>query len=441
MTKGTILAVDDNPENLVLLAGILERAGYEVRAANSGRRALAIIEHDAPELILLDVEMPEMNGYEVCAEVKARRELRHVPVVFLSAHHSVEDKLQGFAAGGVDYISKPFDESEVLARVDTQLKIHRMQRELADRNRELLAANNRLLLEQQRTQEAFIAVAGLLPGQLLDDGYRVGEPIGEGGFGAVYRGEDLRLKRAVAIKVLRPSGGGPQSLERFRTEGIAACRVRHRNAVEILAAGTARGLAYLVMELLEGSTLASLMKEGPIPAPRAIDIAVQVADALTAAHAARVIHRDITPGNIFLQRSAEGDIVKVLDFGIARLVDEDAPPIGSTSTSSELVGTPEYMPPERLLGHTYDASSDIYSLGVVLFRMLTAEPVFEGQTRFDLPEAIRLHLVSAPRHLADVAPHLPTELCKLVDEMLAKEPAERPTSREVGERLRAVAGP
>jgi CheY-like chemotaxis protein len=438
MSKGRLLAVDDNPDNLVLLAGILERAGYEVRAANSARRALPMLESDAPELVLLDVEMPDMNGLELCRAIKTRPALAPVPVIFLSALHELPDKLQGFDAGGVDYIAKPFEEEEVLARVDTQLRLSRLQRDLEQRNEELLRMNERLLLEQQRVGQAFAAVSELLPGRLLDGAYRVDEPIGEGGFSIVYRGTDIRLQRPVAIKILRPMGGDLKRLRRFQTEGIAACRVRHRNAVDVLAAGFSQGLAYLVMELLQGRMLSELMKAQPVvPVDRTLTIGVQIADALTAAHAARVIHRDVTPRNIFLHREGDEEVVKVLDFGIARLVDDSGPAmLSGTTGTGELVGTPEYMPPERLLGGTYDASADVYSLGVILYRMLTGKRLFQGQNRLDLIEAIQLHLSASPRPLATLAPEVPEAVAELVMSALAKDPEERPTSREVAERLR-----
>lgn len=437
MTRATILTVDDTPENLLLLNGILQRADYTVRAANSGTRALKIAEREAPELILLDINMPEMDGYEVCRALKSRPELAAIPVIFLSALHDVSDKLLGFEAGAVDYVTKPFEEAEVLARVETQLRLYRLQRELEQRNRELVATNERLLREQQRTAEMFSAVTDLLPGRVLDETYRIETKIGVGGFGVVYRGTDLRLQRTVAVKVLHPTGDHPSRLARFRVEGIAACRVRHPNAVEVFASGYSQGVAYLAMELLRGYTLSWLMREhGALPVARATSIALQVCDALTAAHAARVIHRDITPANVFVHQTPEGEIVKVLDFGIARLVD-DAKPSGEVLTrAGELVGTPEYMPPERLLGGTYDASADVYSVGVLLYRMLSGERLFEEQTSYDMAEAIRLHLSSAPRPLLEVAPGVPAAIAELTMRMLAKDPAARPTSREAAEELR-----
>jgi two-component system sensor histidine kinase/response regulator len=139
MERGDVFLVDDNANNLALLSSILKSAGYRVRAVNGSRRALDMIEALPPELVLLDVMMPELDGYAVCEQLKQRDSTRHVPVIFLSALSEGIDKVRAFAAGGVDYVTKPFDAAEVLARVDTQLRLFRLQKDLAERNRELEA--------------------------------------------------------------------------------------------------------------------------------------------------------------------------------------------------------------------------------------------------------------------------------------------------------------
>lgn len=441
MTRGTLLAVDDTPANLVLLVGILERAGYEVRAANSASRALRVLDRETPELLLLDVDMPEMDGYALCRAVRQRPATAQVPVIFVSALDDAADRVRGFEAGGVDFVTKPYDETEVLARVETQLRIHRLQRDLERRNQELLAMNEQLVRQRQKTEEVFSAVSDLLPGRVLDGAFRIDMKIGMGGFGAVYRGTDLRLERGVAIKVLRPFAHDPETHARFRLEGVAACRVRHPNAVDVYATGFSQGVPYLVMELLQGESLWELQERTPKPGlQRSVGIAHQVADALTAAHAAGVIHRDVKPDNIFLHRGPDGEIVKVVDFGIAKLVHESGGVIPTQITrTGETIGTPEYMAPERFLGEPYDASADVYALGVVLFRMLSGERLFEEQKQFDLLETLRLHLSATPRHLAAVAPEVPAGLTSLVMRMLAKDPAERPTSREAASALAGFA--
>jgi len=153
MSEGQIFIVDDNPHNLALLSGILHEAGYEVRAANSGRRALQMAERQPPELILLDISMPEIDGYEVCRRLKLLPQLAPVPVIFVSALDDVLDKVRAFSAGGVDYVSKPFHAEEVLARVSAQLRLARLQSELARRNA-MIEEQNR---ELERQKAALVA--------------------------------------------------------------------------------------------------------------------------------------------------------------------------------------------------------------------------------------------------------------------------------------------
>ncbi len=140
MPNGTVLAIDDDPRNLQLLSSVLAEAGYSVRAANSGARALKMMEREAPDLVLLDITMPEIDGYEVCRRIRSNPALSSVPVLFLSALDDVESKVRGFAVGGVDYVTKPFEPVEVLARVAAQLGLVRMRRELERKNEELQVA-------------------------------------------------------------------------------------------------------------------------------------------------------------------------------------------------------------------------------------------------------------------------------------------------------------
>jgi two-component system sensor histidine kinase/response regulator len=137
VSNGDIFLVDDNPNNLTLLYGILRNAGYQVRAANNGRRALETVTAYPPELIMLDINMPEMNGYEVCEKLKSNASTQDIPVIFISALDDVFDKVRAFQVGGIDYVPKPFHAEEVLARVETQLNVFRLRRDLESKRMEL----------------------------------------------------------------------------------------------------------------------------------------------------------------------------------------------------------------------------------------------------------------------------------------------------------------
>ena len=440
---GRVVVVDDSSVNRMLLAGILEQANYDVRAAASGREALDVIEHVTPDIVLLDVQMPEMNGYEVCAMLKSRPRLAAIPVVFISALEEVAEKLKGFEAGGVDYVTKPFEPAEILARVSTQVKLFRMQRELKDRNAELQRRNEQLARAHERTEKMFLALSSALTGSVLDDTYRIDEKIGEGGFGAVFRGMHLGLQRPVAIKVLRPNPAADmtEQIARFRAEGVAACRVAHRNAVEVLDFGvSSEGIAYLVMELLSGRSIGSILRDTrKFPLSRCREIGSAVCDALSAAHAAGIVHRDIKPDNVFVHSSGDGiEVVKVVDFGIAKLLDVKPEDLVEATQLGAVIGTPPYMAPERLMGKAYDERSDIYSVGVLLYLMMTGELPFAAANA-SLGEMVMLHMTQDPRDLQELNAEVPDGVANVVMQTLAMEAGSRPTLREVRDVLSAVA--
>ena len=431
MSNGTVVVVDDNGVNRMLLSGILEQAGYVVHAVSNGRDALGMIELEPPDIVLLDIQMPKMSGYEVCEALKAMQRTREVPVIFISAVEDIAEKVRAFETGGVDYITKPFEPAEVLARVGTQVKLFRLQRELRQRNFDLQRRNEQLLVAHDHTQRMFGALSHALTGSILDDTYRLDEKIGEGGFGAVFRGMHIALRRPVAIKVLRPTADADsrEQIARFRREGIAACRINHPNAVEVLDfAISSSGMPYLVMELLSGRTLGALLRDTPqLPVKRCADIAVPVCEALGAAHAAGIVHRDIKPDNVFLHHAEGSEVVKVVDFGIARLMDAERPAdLDGITEAGTILGTPQFMAPERLIGRPYDERSDVYSLGVVLYLALAADMPFTNSLRAALPEMINLHLTSKPRPLREVNPNVPARVADAVMQALDFDPNARP---------------
>ena len=443
---GVVFVVDDNAANLTVLANILREGGFRVKVASRGARAVAAIQAELPDLVMLDIQMPEMDGYEVCRRLKADAGTRHVPVIFISALDDVTVKVKAFKTGGIDYVTKPFQAEEVLARVESQLKIARLRkdleassRDLARRNAELLSANDALVMANRRADRVFSGLAESLPGTLLDKKYRIETRIGAGGFGVVYRATHVGLERAVAVKVFRPTSGNDsgEGLSRFEREGISACRVRHPNAIAVLDSGLSpAGSAYLVMELLEGCTLAVELREcGPLPFERAAAIVAPVCDALTAAHDAGIVHRDVKPENIYLHRPAGAEIVKVLDFGLAKLFDDD-PPFGRVTPgpSRSLVGTPAYIAPERLWGNPYDGRADVYGVGVVLYQALCgALPYPSG---ISLPTLIAMSVGGEPTPIGQHRNDLGERAEAIVMRALTKDPEARPTASELAALLR-----
>ncbi len=261
--------------------------------------------------------------------------------------------------------------------------------------------------------------------------YRLDEVVGRGGMSTVYRGTDLSLDRVVAVKVaLDPLvEQSPIYLARFTREAQSTAALSHPGVVTVYDAGADGPTRFIVMELVPGRSLADILRdEGPLDPDRSANIAAQVADALSAAHAAGIVHRDIKPGNIMVTPDGQ---VKVLDFGIARALDSH-----SLTQTATVLGTSAYMSPEQAMGQPVDARSDIYSLGCVLYEMLTGEPPFTA----DVSAAVlHQHVRVAPKPARERNPAIPPALDALVMQMLAKSPDDRPqTAAEVRDRLRQV---
>jgi len=274
-----------------------------------------------------------------------------------------------------------------------------------------------------------------LVGKTLMDRYKITALIGLGGMGAVYHAWHLGIDRRVAFKILQPNlaVGDDYVVELFEREAKLAGRLTHQNIVDVTDAGhTPDGIAYIVMEWLEGRTLdEELSRQGRFGFKRAIDIISQITSALGEAHVKRVVHRDLKPANIMLLDTADGsDRIKVLDFGIGKVIEETT----ANSPVSALVGTPQYASPEQLtVGSHLDGRSDIYSLGVIFYRLLGGQLPFNCSS---MGELLQMQLTAVPKPLGLIRPETPKSLENLVNGMLEKEPAARPQNAlEVQARL------
>ena len=243
-----------------------------------------------------------------------------------------------------------------------------------------------------------------LVGQVLAARYRVLRVLGEGGMGRVYLAEHVRMGRLSAVKVMSPAlMPTDDAVSRFNREASNASRINHPNVAAIYDFGEGEtGTLYLAMEYVDGETLAALLRrEGALPPVRAAGIARQIADALNAAHLLGIIHRDLKPDNVLVTTDAEGnELVKVVDFGIAKSVQAKGQTVTTVGMS---IGTPEYMSPEQLAGESLDARSDIYSLGLVTFVMLTTELPYPDVTS---RQSLVRRLTEPPRTLAEVRPDI-----------------------------------
>src|ERR1700757_1633471 len=278
----------------------------------------------------------------------------------------------------------------------------------------------------------------LAPGTKLGP-YEIVGTLGAGGMGEVYRARDARLNRMVAIKILPAAlATTDDHLHRFEREARSASGLNHPNIVTIHELGRDGSVHYIAMELVEGATVRDLLKAGPVPVRQAIDIAAQIAEGLAKAHESGIAHRDIKPGNLMV--TADG-FVKILDFGLAKLVPsgEELSQLhtraSSDTRSGIILGTPEYMSPEQASGLPLDFRSDQFSLGLVLYEMVTGKRAFRRSTAAETLVAV---LREQPEPVAKLAPDAPAPLAWAIERCLAKEPEKRYAStRDLAHELAA----
>jgi serine/threonine-protein kinase len=263
-------------------------------------------------------------------------------------------------------------------------------------------------------------------GTVLDGRYRLDSLIGEGGMGDVYRATHVHIDTQFAVKLLKPEFVANQTaIKRFRLEAKAAGRIHHPNAVRVTDFGvTPERIVFLVMELVEGQSLRNLMRsEGKLDCVRTVNIVRQVCGAVDAAHRSGVIHRDLKPDNILIETVHNTERVKVLDFGIAKL--REAQTDAFLTQAGTIIGTPQYMSPEQCQGKPLDPRSDIYSIGILLYEMLSAEVPFDGDSTL---QVVYNQLHAPPRPLMELSPHVPAALAQVIMRTLEKEPEQRQSS-------------
>jgi Tol biopolymer transport system component len=272
-----------------------------------------------------------------------------------------------------------------------------------------------------------------MTGQVIGH-YRVLEKIGSGAMGEVFRARDERLGRDVALKLIRPaSSANPDHLRRFELEARAAAALNHPNIVAVYDVGLNEGSPYIVCELLEGKTLRKRLEEGALPVRTVVDYSLQIVQGLIAAHDHRIVHRDLKPENLFVTTDGR---VKILDFGVAKLqsASEDSgrsvEEMTTVTKSGAIVGTVAYMSPEQLRGKPVDHRSDVFSVGAILYEMLTGRRAFRGETQVDTMTAV---LLEDPPQINLEQSGVPASFQRIVRHCLEKEPENRfQSARDLG---------
>ena len=425
-SAGKILLADGDAPVRSLLALRLENEGYVVRSVGDGRAALEEIKSERPDLVLSESVLPGLDGFALLDALK-RDGLADVPVLILSSRADAASVNKGLLMGAADYLGKP---------VNLEVLITKIERVLSQ-DVAMVTARARLSLADLGTgslaelQYPTVRYSDLRPGLRILNRFEVQDELGEGGMGKVFKAVDHKLEETIVIKVLKDALVSDSSrVDNFKREIRIARRIAHPGIVRSYDFFEAGPLHFVTMEYLEGRNLRQeLKRRGPFPVARALRVTLEVLEALEAAHGLGVVHRDIKPHNVLLLASGH---IKVLDFGIAQALEPDSKDGGTRS----IVGTPEYMSPEQLVGDRVDARTDLYSVGVLLYELLTGNIPFHGDTRRAIVN-MQINVEAEPpsRKNREVTPAVDA----LVASLLKKDRDERPgTARQAADRVRAL---
>jgi CheY-like chemotaxis protein len=408
-----ILVVDDDEGLLEVIATILEPLGLNVTTVTRASEALMRLAKEKFDLVVSDLVMPGVDGHDLIEVLRSRNDM--TPVLYLSGSGKVPDVVKLMKQGASGFLEKPFEPADLKREVLGILKEAREKRR---------APAGVLAADVEPYDDTSLVVPSIpapsqSPWPERLGRYEIRGLIAAGGMGKVFRALDPHLDREVALKVLR----APQSesekeqfLPRFRREAVALAKLRHPHIVSVHDFGVDEsGVPFVVMELVDGPSLSTIVQQaGHLPVARALHFAQQVAEALAYAHERGIVHRDVKPDNVVVEKN---DWVRLIDFGIARVDDSNL------TVASHLLGSPSYLSPEAACSRPVDWRADQFSLATVILEMVSGYRVFRGENigatvknvcDMRAPTLAELGVKSPPPGLQD-----------LLDRMHQKEPAQR----------------
>jgi len=487
----TLLVVDDEEMNRDMLSRRLERFGFRVHMADSGARALEMIQSQTYDMVLLDVMMPGTDGLEVLTTIRESHSIVDLPVIMVTARDQSGDMVAALQLGANDYVTKPVNFPVVFARVQTHLSIKHAHTATHTKTRSgssemgrsqvtVHSFDNRSsairdpsfrgqssspsLNDESRKSNSNAGTdtktdqPGTQDRQMIGEYEILGE-LGRGGMGVVYKARHQRMNRLVGLKVIDKNHLlNPNAVRRFYQEIEAAAKLSHPNVVMAFDAGQYQDTHFFAMEYVEGIDLARLVRDsGPLPLDQATEYIRQSALGLHHAFERGLVHRDIKPSNLlvtwvadpgdknsvggfkvarFRSRFTRQAVVKILDMGLARVGQVQESPVAADVTrEGNVVGTADYMAPEQWMNpHTVDIRADIYSLGCSFYYLLTGQVPFPG----DVPmEKMLKHNLDKPTPVEQFRPEVDSKILIALDRMMTKRPEERyQTPLEVAEALK-----
>lgn len=419
-----ILLVDDDCDLARAVGKTLALQSYAVTVANSGTEGWKHLKTDRYDLVILDWDMPDLEGVEVLKLLRSAGDT--TPVIMLTGRADVSDKLTGLDSGANDYLTKPFEIEELIARIRACLRA----KTAAPPPPKPLGENNEEVLKKAD-----------LAGTMLASRLEFLAVIGEGGVAIVFKARHPHLEKLVAVKMLQASELSDETKARFEREAKIVSKLDHPNIVTVHDFGiTENKQPYMVMELVEGPNLYDILQEREyLPLEEALPILLSISSGIAYAHDHGILHRDIKPGNIMLKQSGNQlPVPKILDFGLAKLLELNPQKAVTFTQAHQIVGSPPYMSPEQVRGQPLDERSDIYSFGCLMFEVVTGYPPFVGDTP---AQTIYKHLEEAPLTFAEARPGAtyPPEFEQLIARALEKDPVKRyPTMHELHEDLSKI---